>query len=156
MCTLGRGGSLKEGGGRCEVGEWETNSEEMTKIFTNDTRFKPSNCPRMTTYMHAHTHTRIYTHKITTHSHKFSPSFLHSHCRSFATPPIPSLLAITCKCFRHTTHPLHFVSCQYRHLPPQLFRMLPTPFARTNLYDTICTAPSPKDTLSNEFPTQFQ
>jgi len=39
MCTLGRGGGKEEGGG-VECRERETNSAEMTKIFTNETKIK--------------------------------------------------------------------------------------------------------------------
>ena len=70
-------------------------------------------------YACTHSHTLTHTHtKLHIRLHKLSPSFLHSHSRSFPTPPIPSLLAITCKCFRHAIHPLHCMSCQYCHLPP--------------------------------------
>jgi len=112
----------------------------------------------MTTYTRAHTHThsRIHTHKIT----------------YTLTQTLSLFLALTLSLLPHPTHPLfpsdHVQVFQPSHspssfyvpptfllTPPPLFSMLPTPFAQTNQYDAIFTTFSPKDTLSNEFPTQF-
>ena len=82
----------RRGGGGVECGERGTNSEEMTKIFTNETRLKPSNCRRMTTYTRAHTHThvRIHTHKI----------------KHTLTQTLSLFLALVLSLLPHPTHPL--------------------------------------------------